>query len=450
MPFKNEYNEHINDLLDEQKERLLKHLNNQDLNVHAEMGELKDNQDLMKRKSGGSGFRAGPNEMTGGYEKEYGLERQVGGASASLAQVKRAHEAESVRGAGQEEIYGTQHPFKHPYKNGDDTLNGAGFWDDFQDGFMSVINPVLSVAERVAPLALKVAGMGKKRGRKPKGAGVGMGKEEGEGVGMGKKRGNTLNGDGFWDDFQDGFMSVVNPVLSVAERVAPLALKVAGMGKKRGRKPKGAGVGMGVGMGKKRGRKPKGAGVGMGKDEKMEGEGLFDFNPFSGVENLVKRALPTIKKIAKNKSSIENIISDIAGAGVGMGKKRGRKPKGAGVGMGKEELKAGVRVEKEIKGGSLLYPSQLPGSSMSGMGKPVLLSDILKPKKGGAKFEPSNKKGIEDMAKAEPKNIKDLKMSGGKKKATEWTTLLKKVMGEKKINMKEAIKHIKDNGLYKK
>jgi hypothetical protein len=42
-------------------------------------------------------------------------------------------------------------------------------------------------------------------------------------------------------------------------------------------------------------------------------------------------------------------------------------------------------------------------------------------------------------------------MSGGNKRPpTAWQTLVKQVMTEQKLNMKNAIKYIKDNNLYQK
>jgi hypothetical protein len=41
-------------------------------------------------------------------------------------------------------------------------------------------------------------------------------------------------------------------------------------------------------------------------------------------------------------------------------------------------------------------------------------------------------------------------MSGGKRPQTAWQTLLKQTMTEQKLNLKDAIKYIKDNNLYQK
>ena len=50
-----------------------------------------------------------------------------------------------------------------------------------------------------------------------------------------------------------------------------------------------------------------------------------------------------------------------------------------------------------------------------------------------------------------PKLLPSSSMSGGSKRPpTEWQTLLKKTMTEQKLNMKNAIKYIKDNNLYQK
>ena len=50
-----------------------------------------------------------------------------------------------------------------------------------------------------------------------------------------------------------------------------------------------------------------------------------------------------------------------------------------------------------------------------------------------------------------PKLLYSSSMSGGNKRApTAWQTLVKQVMTEQKLNMKDAMKYIKDNNLYKK
>ena len=50
-----------------------------------------------------------------------------------------------------------------------------------------------------------------------------------------------------------------------------------------------------------------------------------------------------------------------------------------------------------------------------------------------------------------PKVLMSSSMSGGSKRPpTAWQILLKKVMSENKLNLKDAIKHIKDNNLYQK
>ena len=50
-----------------------------------------------------------------------------------------------------------------------------------------------------------------------------------------------------------------------------------------------------------------------------------------------------------------------------------------------------------------------------------------------------------------PKILYSSSMSGGNKRPpTVWQTLVKQVMTEQKLNMKNAIKYIKDNNLYQK
>ena len=50
-----------------------------------------------------------------------------------------------------------------------------------------------------------------------------------------------------------------------------------------------------------------------------------------------------------------------------------------------------------------------------------------------------------------PKLLYSSSMSGGNKRpATAWQTLVKQVMTEKQLNMKDAMKYIKENNLYQK
>ena len=50
-----------------------------------------------------------------------------------------------------------------------------------------------------------------------------------------------------------------------------------------------------------------------------------------------------------------------------------------------------------------------------------------------------------------PKTLYSSSMSGGNKRpATAWQTLVKQVMTEQKLSMKDAMKYIKENNLYKK
>ena len=50
-----------------------------------------------------------------------------------------------------------------------------------------------------------------------------------------------------------------------------------------------------------------------------------------------------------------------------------------------------------------------------------------------------------------PKLLYSSSMSGGNKRPpTAWQTLVKQVMTEKKLNMKDAMKYIKENNLYQK
>jgi len=120
---------------------------------------------------------------------------------------------------------------------------GAGFWDDFKQGFDSTFRPAAQVIKYAAPLAgpegLAVsAGLGALGyGRKKKSDAHKMGKHLSMQV-------HKLHGAGFWDDFKEGFDSVMKPAAGAFKAVAPLlgpeaqaasgALGAFGYGRKRG------------------------------------------------------------------------------------------------------------------------------------------------------------------------------------------------------------------------
>jgi hypothetical protein len=103
------------------------------------------------------------------------------------------------------------------------SLHGAGFWDDFKQGFNSVIQPVANVAKPFLPL------LG------PEGAAASAALSA---VGYGRHRGG-----GFFDDFKQGFDSVIKPVANIAKPFLPLlgpegaaasaALNAVGYGRKK-------------------------------------------------------------------------------------------------------------------------------------------------------------------------------------------------------------------------
>jgi len=98
---------------------------------------------------------------------------------------------------------------------------GAGFWDDFKQGFDSTFRPAAQVIKYAAPLAgpegLAVsAGLGALGyGRKKKSDAHKMGKHLSMQV-------HKLHGAGFWDDFKEGFDSVMKPAAGAFKAVAPL------------------------------------------------------------------------------------------------------------------------------------------------------------------------------------------------------------------------------------
>lgn len=83
--------------------------------------------------------------------------------------------------------------------------------------------------------------------RKLLGRPVGSGRRRGRGKMEDEESENEVDGEGFWDDFKQGFMSVVKPVAGIAKSALPLlgpegmaasgVLNAVGLGK-RGRKPK--------------------------------------------------------------------------------------------------------------------------------------------------------------------------------------------------------------------
>jgi len=156
-------------------------------------------------------------------------------------------------------------------------MEGAGWWDDFKQGFRSVgdvaLHPLLSVLPygNLASAGLRAVGLGKAKagGRTKAGSDYGMGRTKAgatpyhmrmphiermlqmEGMGRtkagAKKLGRTqmmhmgatdgMEGAGWWDDFKQGFKSVgdvaLHPLLSVLPygNIASAGLKAVGLGK---------------------------------------------------------------------------------------------------------------------------------------------------------------------------------------------------------------------------
>ena len=89
---------------------------------------------------------------------------------------------------------------------------------------------------------------------------VGAGRRRGRGKMEDEESENEVDGEGFFDDFKQGFMSVIKPVAGIAKSVLPLAgpegmaasgvLNAIGLGK-RGKKSKGDGRHKGTDLGKR-------------------------------------------------------------------------------------------------------------------------------------------------------------------------------------------------------
>ena len=207
-----------------------------------------------------------------------------------------------------------------------------------------------------------------------------------------------------------GLLDTVGPLL----KFAPLLL---GLGKHKGKVGKGflSGLLSEFGLGK---RKRKGKG--MPALDKGTNEELAD--------------------LPKAQAEGKGILSDVLGA-IGLGKKKAKKEKkGKGIlkdighlaesavldsiGLGKKKGKG----KKE-----LLLPQQVLTQKKEGKG---ILSDVL---------------GAIGLGKKKGGKMKDNIEVGGKRKASAWAMLVKKVMAEQKMaKMADAIAYIKKHNLYKK
>ena len=128
-----------------------------------------------------------------------------------------------------------------------DSVEGAGFFDDFKRGFDSVIKPVASIAKpilsvaggpygKIASVGLDALGYGKHKPGRPRK--------------VGRPRGSGgATGAGFFDDFKRGFDSVMKPVASIAKpilsvaggpygKIASVGLNALGYGKRKPGRPR--------------------------------------------------------------------------------------------------------------------------------------------------------------------------------------------------------------------
>jgi hypothetical protein len=132
-------------------------------------------------------------------------------------------------------------------------MEGAGWWDDFKQGFRSVgdtaIHPLLSVLPygNLASAGLRAVGLGRTRagGRSKAGSNYGMGRSKAGAMHFGRTQmmpehmEGGMEGAGWWDDFKQGFRSVgdvaLHPLLSVLPygNLASAGLRAVGLGKAR-------------------------------------------------------------------------------------------------------------------------------------------------------------------------------------------------------------------------
>lgn len=184
----------------------------------------------------------------------------------------------------------------------------------------------------------------------------------------------------------------------------------------------------------------------------------------SELPNLIKLAkgggMKDMKKHYKGSGFLSSIAPLVKFAPLLLG--LGKKGKGvySDVQKGKYKIEgSGPALDKgPIEEIENLPPAQAGKGKKKGKGiLSSLLSDVGlgKPKKGGLlPQETLTKKGKGKKKEKEAKEEKkeeEAKVEGGKKKASEWAKLVKKVMGEQKMSrMADAIAYIKKHNLYKK
>jgi hypothetical protein len=111
-------------------------------------------------------------EMTGGALPINGGEMTMAGSYHGGA--KHTAEEESDSDMEESAMHGGAYGMGKQLSTHLHSLHGAGFWDDFKSGFMSVVSPVAGIAKSLLPLAgpsgalasqaLGALGMGKKKG----------------------------------------------------------------------------------------------------------------------------------------------------------------------------------------------------------------------------------------------------------------------------------------------
>ena len=125
-------------------------------------------------------------------------------------------------------------------------MEGAGWWDDFKQGFRSVgdvaLHPLLSVLPygNLASAGLRAVGLGKAKagGRTRAGARAG-GRSKAGAMNFGRTQmmPEHMEGGAFWDDFKQGFKTVFDPIghpllnLLPYGNLASAGLKAVGLGK---------------------------------------------------------------------------------------------------------------------------------------------------------------------------------------------------------------------------
>ena len=242
-----------------------------------------------------------------------------------------------------------------------------------------------------------------------------MGLKEMFGNGRRKKK---MKGKGFFDD-----------LLGTVEQVAPLAMLAAG-------KPKG---------------RPKGK-------SSMKGKGFFDdllgtveqVAPLAMLAAGKKRGRPSKKNMKGGSGFAEGTNKDLGvEKTLGAGKKN-TKLKGGDVfttPLQSTALAMAGLGKKDLKGGSILGDI----GSILGLGKKksqkIKGGNMSTDRTVGGNKSTDRKVGGQLVDKRQMKSS----MVASGKKANPWTAFVKKTMaGGSFKNMKEAIKHIKDNNLYKK